>query len=458
MSRHLSSLWRGLVLALVLLALISSSVEAQGGTPPSGVWQYPVTISDRCYIPYTASVYYGVYPPGVSAEKHHTGVDIGCTTSNEPIYAVDNGQVILVEYGWMTYWGYDVFINHGKDIDGNPINSFYAHMDSVLVEAGQFVTKGQQIGIMGTPKGGTHLHWGRSNIAPEQFPKYELHASENGGYGWLDPLSQINQASSQPTFLVKSDSPATSADYLSDTVPTDQSFLNGQKLWNFRYPLMVFLGLFAVMALCLIFTSKEFRALSVSMVAIIVLVIGVFYFYTYTFTTSSNSPPRNFSYTVNTEDSGYQPPIAEIGYTPPINGACSLPLSYPENIRRWCSFIEFYANQSGLDPRLIAAVMLQESGGNPLAYSSSGAVGLLQVMPKDGIAATFVNAYGVPYFANRPSISQLQDPEYNIRYGVNMLAGLNAANNPREALFNYGPADVGYSYADLVLSIYSNYK
>ena len=43
----------------------------------------------------------------------------------------------------------------------------------------------------------------------------------------------------------------------------------------------------------------------------------------------------------------------------------------------------------------MAAVMQIESQGNPQAYSPSGAAGLLQVMPRDGLAANFMCADGL---------------------------------------------------------------
>lgn len=43
--------------------------------------------------------------------------------------------------------------------------------------------------------------------------------------------------------------------------------------------------------------------------------------------------------------------------------------------------IEKYAGQYDLDPSLIAGIIQQESGGNPQAVSSAGAVGLMQIMP-----------------------------------------------------------------------------
>ncbi|MFZ2664562.1 MAG: transglycosylase SLT domain-containing protein [Patescibacteria group bacterium] len=47
------------------------------------------------------------------------------------------------------------------------------------------------------------------------------------------------------------------------------------------------------------------------------------------------------------------------------------------------------ANDYGLDPTTLAVLIFWESGGDPNALSSDGAVGLMQVMPRDGVAATF---------------------------------------------------------------------
>jgi soluble lytic murein transglycosylase-like protein len=137
---------------------------------------------------------------------------------------------------------------------------------------------------------------------------------------------------------------------------------------------------------------------------------------------------------------------------------CQLSNAYPEKVRRWCEQIVEFATAHDLAPELIAAVILQESGGDPQAYSSSGAVGLMQVMPRDGIAAHFQCING-PCFASRPTIAELQDPEYNIEYGTRMLAGLLARHGDlRSALKAYGPMDIGYRYADTVLAIYENYR
>jgi len=123
--------------------------------------------------------------------------------------------------------------------------------------------------------------------------------------------------------------------------------------------------------------------------------------------------------------------------------------------RSWCDLIVKGAEESALDPLLVAAVIWQESGGDPLAYSSSGAVGLMQIMPKDGIAAEKICVNG-PCFSDRPTTQELQNPEFNIRYGCRMLADLiTRLGSKREALMAYGPENIGYEYANTVLGLYA---
>jgi hypothetical protein len=137
---------------------------------------------------------------------------------------------------------------------------------------------------------------------------------------------------------------------------------------------------------------------------------------------------------------------------------CEISRDFPKKVRRWCDLIELYAHKQQLPPDLLAALIWQESGGNPTAYSRSGAIGLMQVMPRDGIARTF-KCPGGPCFAKRPTIAQLKDPDFNIEYGARMLANLvKRQGSLREALKAYGPMDVGYYYADKVLGIYEKYK
>ncbi len=151
-------------------------------------------------------------------------------------------------------------------------------------------------------------------------------------------------------------------------------------------------------------------------------------------------------------------PIQEAPPQPNTAKNCAVSSSYPQGILQWCEMITRFATQAGLAPNLVAAVILQESGGDAEAYSTSGAVGLMQVMPRDGIAASFECING-PCFASRPTIEELLNPTYNVEYGTRMLSGLiNKWGDLREALKAYGPMDMDYAYADKVLAIYENYR
>lgn len=137
---------------------------------------------------------------------------------------------------------------------------------------------------------------------------------------------------------------------------------------------------------------------------------------------------------------------------------CRVSTSYPQSILQWCEWITHYADLRGLSPDLIAALIWQESGGDHLAYSKSGAVGLMQVMPSDGLAASF-NCVNGPCFASRPTTEELQDPEFNIAFGTKYLAQqLSRTGELRAALKAYGPMNVGYYYADKVLGIFETYR
>lgn len=83
----------------------------------------------------------------------HKGIDIA-RPSNLAIKAADNGKV--VEAGYSGGYGNKVVINHN-----NGMKTVYAHLSSISVSVGQTVTKGQQIGVMGSTGNstGTHLHF-----------------------------------------------------------------------------------------------------------------------------------------------------------------------------------------------------------------------------------------------------------------------------------------------------------
>lgn len=142
---------------------------------------------------------------------------------------------------------------------------------------------------------------------------------------------------------------------------------------------------------------------------------------------------------------------------------CHVSPSYPQSIMQWCELITKYAHANDIPSDMIAAVMLQESGGDPNIRSYCDATGLMQIMPRDLTEKTILcgalNCINGHCFANRPTIEELYDPAFNIDYGAGLLAEkYNYFGDWRDALKAYGPMDIGYSYADNVLTIFENYK
>ena len=92
--------------------------------------------------------YYG-YRKG----EFHTGIDIGGAVG-DPYVAAGSGTVVSA--GWNGNYGYSILIDHG-----NGIQTRYAHSSKLLVNAGQSVSKGQTIGLVGSTgrSTGPHLHF-----------------------------------------------------------------------------------------------------------------------------------------------------------------------------------------------------------------------------------------------------------------------------------------------------------
>lgn len=92
--------------------------------------------------------YYGYRSGGF-----HTGIDIAGDTG-DPYVAAASGRVVSA--GWAGSYGNCIVIDHG-----NGIMTRYAHSSKLLVSAGQSVSKGQTIGLVGATGNATgpHLHF-----------------------------------------------------------------------------------------------------------------------------------------------------------------------------------------------------------------------------------------------------------------------------------------------------------
>jgi soluble lytic murein transglycosylase len=78
---------------------------------------------------------------------------------------------------------------------------------------------------------------------------------------------------------------------------------------------------------------------------------------------------------------------------------------------KYSAIVRGHARNYRLDPALLAAVIYQESKFRPDVKSSSGAIGLMQLLPDtaEGIA---VHTGGTQF-----RVGDLYDPELNVRYG-----------------------------------------
>ncbi len=92
--------------------------------------------------------------PTEGASTDHKGVDLA-GPEGTPIYASRSGKVTIAKYSNSA--GYYVTINHG---DG--FSSVYMHMTRYVVSKGDYVSRGQVIGYMGSTgiSTGSHLHFG----------------------------------------------------------------------------------------------------------------------------------------------------------------------------------------------------------------------------------------------------------------------------------------------------------
>lgn len=113
-------------------------------------------------------------------------------------------------------------------------------------------------------------------------------------------------------------------------------------------------------------------------------------------------------------------PEAAVPELAPPSGSLS-PVFTPE-IQFWAASLQAWSLASGLDPNLAATVMQIESCGDPRALSSSGAIGLFQVMPY--------------HFTPR---DDPYDPDTNARRGLAYLVRSLAAakGDPHLALAGY---------------------
>ena len=116
------------------------------GTAPSGKFMWPVAGSFRSGFGWRIHPIFGV-------RRFHMGIDLTAPYGTL-IKAGDGGQVI--QAGYSGGYGYTILLYHGGGFATR-----YAHLSSIRCAAGQFVARGQVIGLVGSTgwSTGPHLHF-----------------------------------------------------------------------------------------------------------------------------------------------------------------------------------------------------------------------------------------------------------------------------------------------------------
>jgi hypothetical protein len=123
----------------------------------------------------------------------------------------------------------------------------------------------------------------------------------------------------------------------------------------------------------------------------------------------------------------------------------------------WEADIQELCEKYNVDPDLARAVMRHESGGNPDALSSAGAIGLMQLMPATA-SGLGVNPYnprrniegGIKYLAQ---LSDKYDGDY-----VKTLAAYNAGSSRVDSYGGIPPFPETERYVKNVLALYRKYS
>jgi len=368
-------------------------------------------------------------------QVHHTGVDIPGIKFNEPVTSTAAGKVVWADWwpGSQAYYkvpgkgtGNTVIVETW--CSGVPYYHLYGHLNTIDVKPNQDVEIGTKLGGMGLTGAttGLHLHFEIRKHGPTEYNLWE-----NGDY--LNPVIFIPQHSSGNTVV---------------------AFGLGDIVSQFKQTGLSVSGwMLIILGIVVLILFGEFQGIWGLIVGNIVpgIILG-------TLIVTMELAPMLQSMDLSRVHLSKIAWASLPSFVQRLTSSqtCEVSPKFPQGVLQWCEIITKYASENKLDPDLVAAQMLQESGGNSSVISSSGAVGLLQVMPRDGLAATLYPKL----FADRPSIIELKDAVTNVSFATRYLASLVAIydGNIREALLHYGPIDVGYYYADTVLSIYERYK
>ncbi len=178
----------GVAVAIAVVTGAARKSAGSSGPPPAtsacGGFDFPVGPPD-------ASGYYDAQPFG---RNEHLGNDWngnggGDTDLGDPVHAIAAGVVSEAsDHGGG--WGNVVRVVHPcAEVPGQEVESLYAHLDTIEVQAGQRVGRGQRIGTIGNAGGQYRAHLHLELRARRGMPLGGGYSNDTTGY--LDPSAFI---------------------------------------------------------------------------------------------------------------------------------------------------------------------------------------------------------------------------------------------------------------------------
>jgi len=155
------------------------------GLPTAARFDFPIGNENGAFAynaqPFTQNRHLGDDLNGIGGENSDLG---------DPVFAVADGQVIFADEAGPG-WGNVIIVLHAYEENGTRkfVQSYYGHVETMLVERKQKVHRGEQIATIGTAGGRywAHLHFEmREFTTPFIGPGYREDTR-----GWIDPSAFI---------------------------------------------------------------------------------------------------------------------------------------------------------------------------------------------------------------------------------------------------------------------------
>ena len=155
------------------------------GLPTAARFDFPIGSENGAFAynaqPFTQNRHLGDDLNGIGGENSDLG---------DPIFAVADGEVLFADEAGPG-WGNVIIVLHAYEENGARkfVQSYYGHVETILVERKQKVHRGEQIATIGTAGGiyWAHLHFEmREFTTPFIGPGYR-----DDPRGWIDPSAFI---------------------------------------------------------------------------------------------------------------------------------------------------------------------------------------------------------------------------------------------------------------------------